>query len=264
MSERTSAPGAFGARGADMGAGMFSPSESIAPEQHASTLTVARTASGEAIVEGRPTSLAVRVPEAATRCPGITVKGNNLKTFAYTTDVAIARNCNADAFFAVYPFTGEPIITQALMSVAQKPLFVGVGGGTTTGQRVVELAMVAEMQGVAGVVINAPAPAETIGRVMAAVDIPVVATVLADDELTAEKVLAGAAILNVAAGGRTADVVASIRAHYPDMPVLASGGSTEESMMATIAAGADALTWTPPSSQQIQAQMMARYRGVGA
>jgi len=157
----------------------------------------------------------------------------------------------------VYPFTGEPVITQALLTVAQMPLFVGVGGGTTTGPRVAELAMVAEMQGAAGVVINAPAPAETIETTMSMVDIPVIATVTEDDEITECKILAGAAIINVAAGARTAQVVASIRAHHPEIPILAR----EDRILATIDAGADAITWTPPSAQQLQSQMMAKYRG---
>lgn len=203
-----------------------------------------------------------RVPEIITqRCGGITVKGHTLKSFAYTTDAVIIRNTNANAILAVYPFTGEPVITQALLTVAQMPLFVGVGGGTTTGPRVAELAMVAEMQGAAGVVINAPAPSETIETTMSMVDIPVIATVTEDDEITECKILAGAAIINVAAGARTAQVVASIRAHHPEIPILASGGGREDSILATIEAGADAITWTPPSAQQLQSQMMAKYRG---
>ena len=170
-------------------------------------------------------------------------------------------NLGANAILAVYPFTGEPVITQALLTVAQMPLFVGVGGGTTTGPRVTELAMVAEMQGAAGVVINAPAPAETIETTMSMVDIPVIATVTEDDEITECKILAGAAIINVAAGARTAQVVASIRAHHPEIPILASGGGREDHILATIDAGADAITWTPPSAQQLQSQMMAKYRG---
>lgn len=153
------------------------------------------------------------------------------------------------------------MITQALLTVAQMPLFVGVGGGTTTGPRVTELAMVAEMQGAAGVVINAPAPAETIETTMSMVDIPVIATVTEDDEITECKILAGAAIINVAAGARTAQVVANIRAHHPEIPILASGGGSEDRILATIEAGADAITWTPPSAQQLQSQMMAKYRG---
>lgn len=136
---------------------LFTPSADVAVEQHSATPYVSRTAYGTAIVEGRLTSPSARVPEIITqRCGGITVKGHTLKSFAYTTDAVIIRNTNANAILAVYPFTGEPVITQALLTVAQMPLFVGVGGGTTTGPRVAELAMVAEMQGAAGVVINAP------------------------------------------------------------------------------------------------------------
>ena len=211
-------------------------------------------------IEGRLTSPIARVPEEVAVCPGITIKGRNIKSLAYTTDVAVIRNCKADAILAVYPFTGEPIITQALLTVAQQPIFVGVGGGTTTGSRVVELAMMAEMQGAAGVVLNAPASAETVESTMAVIDIPVMATVLADDEDVDNKIMAGAAILNVAAGARTAEVVASIRARHPEMPIVASGGKTGESILATVAAGADAVSWTPPSAQDLQHAMMNRYR----
>lgn len=241
---------------------LFTPSASVAVKQHSAVPHVSRSTYGTAKVEGRLTSPNARVPEIiAQRCGGITVKGHTLKSFAYTTDAVIIRNTNANAILAVYPFTGEPVITQALLTVAQMPLFVGVGGGTTTGPRVAELAMVAEMQGAAGVVINAPAPAETIETTMSMVDIPVIATVTEDDEITECKILAGAAIINVAAGARTAQVVASIRAHHPEIPILASGGGREDRILATIDAGADAITWTPPSAQQLQSQMMAKYRG---
>lgn len=140
---------------------LFTPSEAVAVEQHSTTPHVSRTRYGTARIEGRLSSPNARVPAVISQhCGGITVKGHTLKSFAYTTDAAIIRNTNANAILAVYPFTGEPVITQALLTVAQMPLFVGVGGGTTTGPRVTELAMVAEMQGAAGVVINAPAPAK--------------------------------------------------------------------------------------------------------
>mgnify|MGYP000565111471 CR=1 FL=1 len=156
---------------------LFTPSASVAVEQHSAVPHVSRSTYGTAKVEGRLTSPNARVPEIITqRCGGITVKGHTLKSFAYTTDAVIIRNTNANAILAVYPFTGEPVITQALLTVAQMPLFIGVGGGTTTGPRVAELAMVAEMQGAAGVVINAPAPAETIETTMSMVDIPVIAS----------------------------------------------------------------------------------------
>lgn len=240
--------------------GMFTRDSSLSADPRENMPYVARGENG-AIFEGRLTSPIARVPKVIEACPGICVKGRTLKSFVYTTDVAIIRNCNADAIFAVYPFTGEPIITQALMSVAQNPLFVGVGGGTTTGSRVIELAMMAEMQGVAGVVLNAPSSPETVENVMTTVDIPVIASVVADNELVDEKIQAGAAILNVAAGAATTQVVRSIRERHPEMPIMASGGKSEDSIIATIEAGADAIVWTPPTTLELQKQMMSVYRG---
>ena len=215
-------------------------------------------------IEGRLSSQAVRVPVEATRCTGITVHGHHIKTLAFSTDVAVVHNTNADAIMAVYPFTGHPMITQAIMSVAKAPVFVGVGGGTTTGQRVLELAMFAEMQGVVGVVLNAPSPAETVERVAATVDVPVVATIVEWNDESREKVRVGARIVNVAAGKNTPVVVAQIREEYPDFPVIATGGQSSESICATIAAGANAISWTPPSSQMLQGSMMERYRAAGS
>lgn len=212
-------------------------------------------------IENRISSSAARVPDIIGCTSGITVQGRQLHSFAFTTDAAIIRNTNADAILAVYPFTGEPVITQALLTVAQAPLFVGVGGGTTTGPRVIQLAMMAEMQGAAGVVLNAPAPAATVHDVSRVMNIPIIATVLACDGELDDKINAGAAIINVAAGRRTPDVVQQIRQRYPSIPLLASGGSTDESMAETIVAGANALTWTPPSAQEMQSSMMMRYRG---
>jgi hypothetical protein len=70
--------------------------------------------------------------------------------------VAIIRNNNADAVIAVYPFTPQPVITHAIMQAADVPVFCGVGGGITMGQRVVNLALHAEFQGAIGIVVNAP------------------------------------------------------------------------------------------------------------
>jgi hypothetical protein len=71
----------------------------------------------------------VRVPESINECTGITILGRNLRSFIFSTDVAIIRNCNADAIMAVYPFTPQPIIGHALMLASDKPVFCGVGVG---------------------------------------------------------------------------------------------------------------------------------------
>ena len=174
--------------------------------------------------------------------------------------MAVIRNSNADAIFAVYPFTAQPAITQALLTVAEAPLFVGVGGGTTTGRRAAELAAVSEMQGAAGVVLNSPATPDMVAQVVSTVDIPVVASITRFDEVARQKVEAGARIINVAAGRNTAAVIRELREAYPNLPILATGGKTPEVTGDTVEAGANALIWAPPSITELQRDMMVRYR----
>lgn len=147
--------------------------------------------------------------------------GRRIKSLIYTTDVAVIRNSNADAVFAVYPFTPQPAITQALLTVAECPVFVGVGGGTTTGKRSVQMAAVSEMQGAAGCVVNSPATAEMVEHITNIADIPVIATVVRCDDDAHAKVRAGAKILNIAAGKNTPQVLRELREHYPNLPLIA-------------------------------------------
>lgn len=211
-------------------------------------------------IEGRLSSSAARVPMEIEGCTGIMVRGHRIRSFAYSTDVAVIHNTNADAILAVYPFTGHPMITQAILSVAKAPVFVGVGGGTTTGQRVLELAMFAEMQGAMGVVLNTPATVETVQHTAAVIDVPVMATITQWDDVARAKVEAGASIINVAAAKQTPEVIRALREEYPTLPVVATGGRNPASILATIEAGANAVSWTPPSAQELQGAMMDRYR----
>jgi hypothetical protein len=86
----------------------------------------------------------ITIPTCIAECSGIRVFGRRIKSLAFTTDVAIIRNINADAIIAVYPFTPQPAIHRAVMQAADMPVFVGVGGGVTRGLRVVNLANDAE------------------------------------------------------------------------------------------------------------------------
>ena len=171
-------------------------------------------------IEGRLRKAPLRVPDELEECGGFTLFGRRIKSLLYTTDVAVIRNSNADAIFAVYPFTAQPAITQALLTASEAPVFVGVGGGTTTGKRSVQLAAVSEMQGAAGVVVNSPAPPEMIEQICAVIDIPVIATVVRCDAVAHAKVKAGAKILNVAAGKDTPAVLRELREIYPNLPLI--------------------------------------------
>ena len=211
-------------------------------------------------IDGTLRQFALRVPSVIDECSGIMVFGKRIKSLVFSTDLAIIRNVNADAVFAVYPFTPQPIITQALLLAADIPVFAGVGGGLTKGQRVVNLAMFAEMQGATGVVLNAPTANAVVQHVAETIDIPVVVTVARADTDFDARLQAGANIFNVSAAAETPAVVRRIREQHPDVPIIATGGPTDESILETIQAGANAITWTPPTNGEIFRDIMAAYR----
>ena len=143
-------------------------------------------------VDGTLRKFALRVPEVIYQCSGIMIFGKRIKSLVFSTDLSIIKNVNADAIIAIYPFTPQPIITQALLLAADIPVFAGVGGGLTQGQRVVNLAMFAEMQGATGVVLNAPTASAVVSHVAETIDIPVVLTVVRADTDFDERIRAGA------------------------------------------------------------------------
>ena len=202
----------------------------------------------------------IRVPEVINQVSGIRIFGKLIKSMIFSTDVAIIRNCNANAVIAVYPFTPQPIITHSIISCSDVPVFCGVGGGTTTGKRVIGLAEDAEFQGAMGIVLNAPTPNETIRRLRDKIDIPIVITVISERTDIEERLKAGADIINVSGASKTVDIIKSIRKKYPDVPIIATGGPSEESILRTIEAGANAITFTPPSSGEIFKGLMNNYR----
>jgi 2-keto-3-deoxy-6-phosphogluconate aldolase len=202
----------------------------------------------------------ITIPTCIAECSGIRVFGRRIKSLAFTTDVAIIRNINADAIIAVYPFTPQPAIHRAVMQAADMPVFVGVGGGVTRGLRVVNLANDAEHEGAFGVVVNAPTSNEVIQKLKQVLDIPVVVTVVSDHTDISGRLAAGADILNISGARQTPDIVRQVREQFPDVPIIATGGPTEETIMATIRAGANAITYTPPTSAELFAISMERYR----
>ena len=203
------------------------------------------------------------LPACVSECGGIRIFGRRIKSLAFSTDVAIIKNINADAIIAVYPFTPQPVVAQAIISVSDVPVFVGVGGGITTGPRAVRLAIQAEHQGAFAVVLNAPTPNDVIREIKDVVDIPVVLTVVSAHTDIRGRLAAGADILNVSGAAATPDIVAEIRRDFPEVPIIATGGPTEESILRTIRAGANAITYTPPTNGELFAHLMKKYRQQG-
>ena len=171
------------------------------------------------------------------------------------------RNINADAIIAVYPLTPQPAISQAVIGISDAPVFVGVGGGITGGDRSVRLAIEAENQGAFGVVVNAPISNEVISRIKEVVGIPVIATIVSDQMDIRSRIEAGADFLNMSDAAATPQILRRIRAQFPDVSILATGGSNDETVLETICAGANAITYSLPSNGELFAAIMQKYRG---
>lgn len=202
----------------------------------------------------------VAVPEVINSCSGIRVFGQVLKSFLFSTDVAIIRNTNANAIIAVYPFTPQPLINDALILASDKPLFCGVGGGLTTGVRSVELALHAEFQGALGVVLNKPTPNELIKQLKEKIDIPVMITVVSTKDDIKGRIDSGIDIFNVSGAAKTTDIIHKIRDLNPDVAILATGGKNEDDILRAIDAGANAISYTPPTTSELFKDIMIKYR----
>lgn len=202
----------------------------------------------------------VRVPEVISEASGIKFFGKKIRSIIFTTDIAIVRNTNADAVIAVYPFTPHPAITKSIIEAADIPVFSGVGGGLTQGARSTYMSMFAEAQGSLGVVLNAPTPVDTVREVCQVVDIPVISTVASKYADIEDKLEAGVSVINISAGKETVETVRYFREKYPELPIIATGGSEEKTILDTIKAGANAITYTPPSNGELFSRKMEKYR----
>lgn len=202
----------------------------------------------------------LEMPKAIYTASGIVINGRRIKSLVFSTDLAVIRNCDADAVFAVYPFTPQQAISNAIIQASYIPVFCGVGGGTTKGIRTIGLAKDVESQGAMGVVLNAPISDLNLAAVAKAVDIPVIITIVSPDTDIDRRLLCGASILNVAGGVQTPEIVNKIRTKFSEVPIIASGGRTEETIRETIQAGANAITYTPPTAQELFKITMAKYR----
>ena len=202
----------------------------------------------------------VQMPEVIKECSGIRIYGRRIRSILFTTDVSIIANHNADAILAVYPFTPVPAIIKSIMMVASVPVLAGVGGGLTTGVRSANMSLLSESEGAYAVVVNGPTTVETIAEINKVIDIPIIYTVVSDKSDIKSRIEAGVDILNVSCGVETPKVVEKIRKEYPDFPIMATGGPTEECIRQVIAAGANAITYTAPSNGELFKGKMEKYR----
>ncbi|WP_010580606.1 hypothetical protein [Liquorilactobacillus vini] len=190
----------------------------------------------------------VTAPTTIRNASGINLFGKRIKSIIYTMDVAVIANCNADAVLAVYPWTPNTKILNAIATVSNVPILAGIGGGLTKGLRSATVGFFAEENGAQAVVLNAPTTLDTINSVKRVVDVPIIYTVVNQSVDLQERIQAGVKAFNVAGGKQTAQLVSWVRQQIepftPNFPIIASGGKTAVSIQQTIDAGANAITFT--------------------
>ena len=179
----------------------------------------------------------------------------------FRSDKGILEGTSKPDYKTCVGISTQASLKETIIGVARQPVFVGVGGGTTNGARVFKIALDAELHGAAAVVLNAPVHTEMIRELSRLVDIPIVLTVVSLEEDLEERMLhSGARIINVSGGKQTVEIVKALRAIDKDFPIIATGGPTEDTIKEVIEAGANAVTFTPPTSAEIFKGMMENYR----
>lgn len=202
----------------------------------------------------------ILTPESIRRASGIIINGRRYKSFLFSSDVATIMYSDADAVLAVYPYTPHPSIIQAINNVAPVPVAAGVGGGITQGPRSADIAKFADAYGCMGVVLNSAVNIHTVRSVKEAIDLPIIYTIISDYQELDEYIEAGVSILNISGAQKTAEIVRHYRTLYPDIPIIATGGRKDETILETIEAGANAITYTPPTTQEVFQKSMNNYR----
>lgn len=149
----------------------------------------------------------IELPDVIQNASGIRIFGKVIRSIVYSMDVAVIANCDADAVLAVYPWTPNTKILQAVSTAANIPVLAGIGGGLTRGLRSATVGFFAEEAGAAAVVLNGPTSIDTIKEVRRVVDIPIIYTVTNKQEDLVERIDAGVKVFNVAGGKDTATLV---------------------------------------------------------
>ena len=80
-------------------------------------------------VDSRLRHSILEMPIEIRKASGIVIYGRRIKSLVFTTDLAIIKNCDADAVFAVYPFTPQQSISvfknhcPSAMRLSKRPIF---------------------------------------------------------------------------------------------------------------------------------------------
>lgn len=92
------------------------------------------------------------------------------------------------------------------------------------------------------------------------IDIPIIYTVVSEFTDIVSRIEAGVDILDISGGEQTSQIIKKIRQDFPDFPIMATGGPTEETIREAIEVGANAITIIPPTNGELFKSKMKKYR----
>ncbi|MBW1654293.1 hypothetical protein [Flavobacterium quisquiliarum] len=194
-------------------------------------------------------------------CQGLWLGNENLKSFLFSTDMALIENNDADAILAVYPFPPSPKIIKTLIDFSGKPVVCGVGGGKTKGKKSLEMAIYAEEMGASGIIVNIPFENKDIKKIRQKVSLPIIATVATSDfDFLKKRIDAGVNVFHVSGGMHTNKIVQEIKAKFPNFPIMATGGKSLTDIEESINSGSKAIVLSPPSNKDLFKSIMDKYR----
>jgi hypothetical protein len=193
-------------------------------------------------------------------CQGVNLGGKAIKSFLFSTDMALIENYEADAVLAVYPFPPSAKIIKSIIDFSEKPVICGVGGGLTQGKVAVEMAKLAEDAGAAALIVNQPFKNKDIELIKISTTLPMICSISHTGIDFRSRIEAGVDIFHITGGKATAAILEHLCFAAPGYPLLATGGKEIETVASAIAAGADGIVLTPPSSGELFKSIKDRYR----
>lgn len=194
------------------------------------------------------------------RCSGIVLSNTPIKSILFSTDIALIDNSDADAVLAVYPFAPSPKIMKTLIDFAEKPVICGIGGGLTQGKTALTMAQQAEQLGAAAVIVNQPFLNKDIEKIRKAIAIPIISSISVLEYDFKKRIDSGVDYFHITGGSDTCRIIEHINLHFPDYPVIATGGKTLNNITSAIDIGAKAIVLTPPSNGDLFKSIMKNYR----
>ncbi|SMO51658.1 hypothetical protein [Gracilimonas mengyeensis] len=200
------------------------------------------------------------IPESITHSPGIRFGDHLIKSVLLSTDLSYIQSLHADAVMIMNPFEKSSKLDKVIIDFSNKPVFCDAGGGFLREEQTIQSAKTAFEIGASGVVISKPTSPDIIARIRKEITGKLIYTVMYDGEEVEELADAGVDVFNIATGEYTAESVAKVKELVPNVPVMASGGPYDSTILETIEMGADAIVFNPPTATEILRSVFDEYR----